>query len=160
MPKELTKKLKSDVLRQVGALPVRVRNGQVEVCLVTTRETGRWTIPKGWPMKGRHDHIAARIEAEQEAGITGRPRRKAIGSFNYWKRFLTHFALVEVSVYRLDVTDRLKTWKEQGQRQVRWVLPADAALVVEEPGLTALLRQFVEAGTAPKKMKSRSQRTA
>ncbi|ARQ14389.1 NUDIX hydrolase domain-containing protein (plasmid) [Rhizobium etli] len=41
------------VLEQFGALCLREEpGGGSEVLLITTRETGRWTIPKGWPMKG------------------------------------------------------------------------------------------------------------
>jgi 8-oxo-dGTP pyrophosphatase MutT (NUDIX family) len=39
---------------QFGVLPCRVAgNGRVQVMLLTSRETGRWVIPKGWPMKGK-----------------------------------------------------------------------------------------------------------
>jgi len=133
------KSVAAEALRQVAALPMREQDGRLEVCLVTTRSTGRWTLPKGWPIKGRKDFTAARIEAEQEAGVTGTPRRKPIGSFLYWKRRAEHFDLVNVAVYPLEATKALATWKEQGERQVRWVDPGDASLVVEEPGLAALL---------------------
>ncbi|MGJ4858336.1 NUDIX hydrolase [Labrys sp. La1] len=140
MPKKDKKKRQPDIRHQVAALPVRERDGQLEVCLITTRETSRWSIPKGWPMKGRDDWEAARIEAEQEAGLVGTVAEEPCGSFVYWKRRAEHFDLVEVSVYPLHVNATLPTWKEIGQRQVRWVLPADAALVVEEPGLSSLLQ--------------------
>ena len=38
---------------QLAALPWRrTSGGDVEVLLITSRETRRWIIPKGWPMKG------------------------------------------------------------------------------------------------------------
>jgi len=67
------------ILYQVAALPLRKKEALLEVCLVTTRETGRWTVPKGWPMKGIKDFMAAKIEAEQEAGVTGNPDKKRSG---------------------------------------------------------------------------------
>jgi 8-oxo-dGTP pyrophosphatase MutT (NUDIX family) len=133
------KEIAAAALRQVAALPMRERQGRLEVCLVTTRSTGRWTVPKGWPMKGHKDHVAARMEAEQEAGVTGKARKKPIGSFLYWKRREAHFDLVNVEVYPLDVTAVLSTWKEMDERKVCWVDPEDASIVVEEPGLAALL---------------------
>jgi 8-oxo-dGTP pyrophosphatase MutT (NUDIX family) len=133
------KEIAAAALRQVAALPMREREGRLEVCLVTTRTTGRWTVPKGWRMKGQKDHVAARIEAEQEAGVTGKVRKKPIGKFLYWKRREAHFDLVNVDVYPLDVTETLPTWKERDQRKVCWVDPGDASIVVEEPGLAALL---------------------
>ena len=141
MPKKSSKNKSEAVeaLQQVAALPMREREGRLEVCLVTTRTTGRWTLPKGWPMKGRKDYTAARIEAEQEAGVTGKPGKKPVGTFVYWKRREAHFELVNVVVFPLDVTATLPTWKEQGERKVRWVDPGDASIVVEEPGLATLL---------------------
>ena len=127
---------------QVAALPVRQREGRIEVCLVTTRTTSRWTLPKGWPMKGHSDSEAARIEAEQEAGVTGKPGKKPIGSFSYWKRLEDHFELLDVKVYLLQVTGALPKWKEQAERRVQWMSPEDASLVVDEPGLSALMRSF------------------
>src|SRR5262245_15701088 len=107
-------------LAQVAAIPLREREGGVEVCLVTTRETRRWSVPKGWQMKGRKDWAAAAIEAEQEAGLVGSVSKKPIGDYRYWKRLKTSFVLVRVSAFRLDVTSQLASWQEQGQRSVRW----------------------------------------
>jgi hypothetical protein len=129
----------STELRQVAALPLRSENGSVQVCLVTTRETRRWTIPKGWPMKDTKDCRSAAIEAEQEAGLIGKATREPVGEFLYWKRRELHFDLVRVAVYRLDVTGHLSVWREMGEREVRWFTPGDAALLVQEPGLSALL---------------------
>jgi 8-oxo-dGTP pyrophosphatase MutT (NUDIX family) len=132
-------------LRQVAALPLRSKLGQLEVCLVTTRETRRWTIPKGWPMKDIKDCKAAAIEAEQEAGLLGNVEKEPLGDFLYWKRRDLRFDLVRVTVYQLDVCGHLPVWREQGERDVRWFKPSDAALLVEESGLATLLRQLEQA---------------
>ena len=34
---------------QVAALPWRRAEGDIEVMLITSRDTGRWVLPKGWP---------------------------------------------------------------------------------------------------------------
>lgn len=134
---------KSDIanaeLRQVAAIPVRVKDGKIEVCLITTRQTRRWTVPKGWPMKGLKDHRAAAVEAMQEAGLIGETGKKAIGDYLYWKRRESHFDLVRVAVYRLDVEQHAVQWREMGQREVRWFLTDDAAALVDEAGLSALI---------------------
>lgn len=130
------------VLPQIGALPMRKVDGRLEVCLVTTRETGRWTVPKGWPMKGISDRRAAAIEARQEAGVTGKSSKKPLGTFDYWKRRPARFDLVRVTLYGLKVQKLLLDWKEKGQRQVRWMSLEDAATAVDDPGLEALLREM------------------
>ena len=60
---------------QYAALPFRLKP-QREVMLVSSRETKRWVIPKGWPMKGRKPHAAAAQEALEEAGVSARSRKR------------------------------------------------------------------------------------
>ena len=140
--KETDDSAKKPLRYQVGALPMRERDGRIEVCLVTTRTTSRWTVPKGWPMKGHKDHAAALIEAEQEAGLTGKTAKRPIGSFSYWKRLTVDFELIVVTVYPLRVTGALPVWKEQAERRVQWMSLEDASIIVDEPGLAALLRRI------------------
>lgn len=139
--------------RQVAALPWRLRGGRLEICLVTTRETRRWTVPKGWPMKGVADRRAAAIEAREEAGLDGKAAAEAIGVYTYWKRGTARFDLVRVVVYPFEVRRVRTEWKERGQREVRWMSAADAAVVVDEPELVSLLAdfnaRFVTAGERP-----------
>jgi 8-oxo-dGTP pyrophosphatase MutT (NUDIX family) len=129
--------------RQVAALPVRhTASGSREVLVITSRKTGRFIIPKGWPMKGRSDADAAALEAREEAGVVGKVRRKPIGSYTYWKRLVDEFRLVEVHVYLLKVSRQLETWQEKQSRQMAWLSPTDAALLVDEPQLVALIQDF------------------
>jgi 8-oxo-dGTP pyrophosphatase MutT (NUDIX family) len=85
-PREIVGLSEAIILHQVAALPLRKKEAMLEVCLVTTRETGRWTVPKGWPMKGIKDFLAAKIEAEQEAGVTGNPDKKPFGTSSHSQR--------------------------------------------------------------------------
>lgn len=125
---------------QIAALPIRyTENGSVEVLLITSRETRRWVIPKGWPMKGLKDHKAAAREAEEEAGLLGRIGKDPIGSYTYWKRRSDHFELCDVAVYLFIVEGQLKKWREQNERQLQWFSPEDAAERVDEPGLGDLI---------------------
>lgn len=128
---------------QVGAVPVRAAsNGSIEVLLVTTRTTRRWTIPKGWPIKGLKAHETAAREAAEEAGAVGKIRKKAVGRYLYWKRMSDHFQLCTVKVFQLTVETRLDTWRERDQRHHHWFRQEDAADLVEEPGLKAVLRSL------------------
>lgn len=125
---------------QIAALPVRrSRDGSIEVLLITSRETRRWIIPKGWPMKGLKDHKAAAREAEEEAGVKGAIRKEPIGSYSYWKRRTAHFELCQVKVYLLEVQDQLKQWREQHQREAQWFSAREAADRVDEPGLREII---------------------
>ena len=127
---------------QVGALPWR-RNPStrdLEVLLVSTLETGRWVIPKGWPWPDRSDPEAAAEEAREEAGVTGRTAAKSIGSFQYQKRRKKGVVNpVRVDVYLLEVVEELADWPEQEQRRRIWLSPQDAAERVLEPELKAII---------------------
>lgn len=129
-----------EAFSQVAALPFRIKDGKIEVLLVTSRETKRWLIPKGWPMKGKKPHKAAAQEAQEEAGVKGEIGDKPLGHYDYWKRRATHFDLCRVDVFPLRVSKQLKSWREKGQRHAQWFGVEDAALQVIEPALADLIR--------------------
>ncbi|MEJ1933950.1 NUDIX hydrolase [Nostoc sp. NIES-2111] len=131
---------------QLAALPYRRVEDGVEVLLVSSRETKRWIVPKGWPMPGRKNHKAAAIEAWEEAGVRGKVNKKSIGTYESWKRLSGHFVIVTVEVYALEVTAVLDAWKEKGQRSRMWAPPSAAAKLVDEPGLAAILADLSLAG--------------
>jgi 8-oxo-dGTP pyrophosphatase MutT (NUDIX family) len=128
--------------RQIGALPVRrTSDGSLEVLLVTTRETRRWVIPKGWPWPNTADHLAAAGEAYEEAGVVGQASTQSIGSYVYGKRRSGGVVVpLRVTVYRVDVEEELETWPEQQERQRAWFSVTDAAAAVQEADLSALIR--------------------
>jgi len=92
--------------------------------LITSRETRRWVIPKGWPMRGLKPHRAAEREAYEEAGLKGHIGKVAVGTYAYEKRLANGVAVpCEVSVYPLQVTSQRKRWPEMSQRDGRWFSP-------------------------------------
>jgi 8-oxo-dGTP pyrophosphatase MutT (NUDIX family) len=130
-------------LRQVAALPFRIgADGAAQVLLVTSRATRRWIIPKGWLMKGLKPCDAAAQEALEEAGVVGRVDKKPIGRYAYFKRREAHFDICEVDVYLLAVEKQAKTWRERGERKAEWFSFEEAAQLVEEPGMVAILRDL------------------
>ena len=124
---------------QVAALPVRSGPEGSQVMLVTSRETRRWIVPKGWPMKGRKDHESAAVEAFEEAGIEGKVHKHPIGAYTYHKRTGKTFEACRVMVYRLDVDKERPHWLEGNQRTRQWFALSEAAEVVSEPGLASMI---------------------
>lgn len=127
---------------QYAALPYR-DEGELEVLLVTSRETRRWIIPKGWPMASRHAWESAAREALEEAGVEGAVSHTPVGTYIYDKR-LAGGVLVpcSVEVFALKVARQRKQWREKDQREVRWVPIAEAIEMVQEQGLKIILRAF------------------
>lgn len=128
---------------QVAAIPVRrSESGAVEVLLVTSRETRRWVVPKGWPWRKIKDHEAAAGEAWEEAGVRGHPIPESIGTFTYDKRRNGDQRQLTVSVYLLEVSEIAEQWPEIDERQRQWFSPAAAAGLVAEPELKVILLQL------------------
>lgn len=129
---------------QYAALPWRVSEEKgVEILLATSRDTKRWVIPKGWPMKGRKPHIVAAIEAQQEAGLHGKIEKNKLGEFEYEKRMKGGAAVdCLVEVFSLRVERQRKKWPEMGQRVTYWFPYAAAADQVDEPQLRAIILAF------------------
>jgi 8-oxo-dGTP pyrophosphatase MutT (NUDIX family) len=95
-------------------LPLRqAKNGALEIMLVTSRQTGRWIIPKGWTSKRLVAYRAAAREARQEAGVEGKIGRQAIGSYQYVKPELGEATPIDGAVYLLTVSKQCKRWPEK-----------------------------------------------
>jgi 8-oxo-dGTP pyrophosphatase MutT (NUDIX family) len=128
---------------QVAALPWRRASKGVEIMLVTSRGSGRWILPKGWPEAGEALWDAAAREADEEAGISGIVSPQELGAYRYEKSKGSEGASAfEVKVYPLEVQTVAKTWREHGQRHRQWFPVADAAAKVREPDLAALIADF------------------
>jgi len=142
---------RNGVRMQYAALPYRIADG-LEILLITSRETGRWVLPKGWPIKGKTAHDTAAREALEEAGVRGKIGKGAIGHYSYGKRLSDGGVLAcTVEVYPLAVERQLRRWPERGQRTLGWFDPSDAANLVQEPQLSAVIEAFAEqmAGSIP-----------
>ena len=128
--------------QQVAALCYRGAGDNKEVLLVTSRDTGRWIIPKGWPMRGKDGPGSAMQEAWEEAGVreatsVGDP----IGMYTYEKRKDSGWSFpVETMVYPVSVEKLEDKFPEVKERTRKWFSPAEAANLVQEPELKTILR--------------------
>ena len=128
------------IYHQIAALPFRRQARRLEVLMITSRETKRWVIPKGWPMEGLADYEAAKMEAFEEAGIDGRIDHTPIGHFDYHKRLKSgDTKFICVQVYGLHVTELKRNWPEKHQRKRQWFSPANAAQLVAEVQLKDII---------------------
>jgi 8-oxo-dGTP pyrophosphatase MutT (NUDIX family) len=129
--------------QQVGALCYRIdmATNDLEVLLITTRESHRWAIPKGWPMNGKSPHQAAKQEALEEAGVSGKVSKRVFGHFTYLKCLADGEKVpCMVEVHLLRAEHAVTAYKEQGQRKILWCSCFEAAVKVGEPELKGLFR--------------------
>nr|WP_281501240.1 NUDIX hydrolase [Aliiroseovarius sp. S1123] len=133
---------KRSVRTQFGALPFRIHDGKVEFLLITSRGTGRWIIPKGWPMDGETPAGAAATEATEEAGVEGQLYHQVLGFYAYDKGFAGERLPCVVAVFPLKVKKQLKAYREKGERRRKWVSRKKAAQMVSEPELRQIIKDF------------------
>jgi ADP-ribose pyrophosphatase YjhB (NUDIX family) len=129
---------------QYAALPFRRRAGRaLEVLLVTSRETQRWIIPKGWPDRKLPPYVLAAHEAIEEAGVSGILDKKSIGTYSYEKR-LSDGSVVNchVKVFALEVKRQMPRWKEQRQRRRKWFEAGKAATAIKQSELSAIITRL------------------
>lgn len=131
---------------QVGALCWRLHKGRVQVLLVTSRDTGRWVLPKGWPMAGKTAEAAAAREAWEEAGVEGLAQAQSIGRYCYDKiRPNAVPLLCCVDVFPLRVRRLKSDFPEHKQRRRKWFSAVEAASLVAEAELATMLMQVHDA---------------
>lgn len=129
--------------QQYGAICYRKGSEGPEVLLLTSRDTGRWVIPKGWPMAGKPSHEVAAQEAYEEAGVQGKAAPDPVGSFLYTKVLDNGLRIpCRVQVYPLKVEAMLDTFPEKDSRRLEWVGFPEAARRVRESELKTLLQRF------------------
>jgi len=135
---------------QYAALPWRKTGNSLQILLITTRNTRRWIVPKGWPLPGCTPGECAAREAIEEAGIVGQVAPRAIGSFHYDKRRKSgEVVRCEVHVFPLEVLHQRRTWAEKAVRKIRWCSVEDALAQVGEPGLRRLIAKFAKRAGNP-----------
>lgn len=130
--------------QQYAALCHRIgKGGKLEIMLVTSRETHRWIIPKGWPMGDKPSHEVAAQEAFEEAGVRGRAQSQSLGHYNYMKRLRNGLDVdTRVQVYALEISSLEDDFPEKRERERAFFTPREAAERVGEPGLKRLIRTF------------------
>lgn len=129
---------------QVAALCYDQDGPKKKILLITSRDTGRWILPKGWPIDGLDAAGAAVQEAWEEAGVTtSQEIPEPMGQFTYDKTMDSGgIATVEAHVFAIKVDTLEQEYPESGERSRKWVSPTQAADMVAEPELRELLRNI------------------
>ena len=134
---------KRDVRTQFGTLCYRVQNDKVQILLVTSRGTGRWIMPKGWPMHGATPIQAAAREAWEEAGVEGKIMGNAIGIYSYNKLEDKKDDLpCIVAIFPMKVQRLADDYPEVSMRRRKWFSIEKAAAKLDEPELRQIVRSF------------------
>ena len=134
--------------KQVAALCWRARP-VLEVLLITSLNSKRWILPKGWPEPDLTAAQSAAREAFEEAGVTGKTSDKPIGTYHYLKEKKDGSGMpCMVEIFGLKITGQAEDWPEKGTRELAWLSPEQASVRISEPGLRSILRTFHKTQTA------------
>ena len=133
-------------MHQIAALPFYdIPGGGVDICLVTSRGSGRWIIPKGNPIRGLAPHEVAAREALEEAGLVGHVGKRCIGTFKFDRIRNGRDTTCLVDVYALKVERQMQTWTEMHERSVLRCNVRTALSLVSVPNLATLINRYVMA---------------
>ena len=127
-----------DAVRQAGAIPYTVVEGQVVFLIITSRRSGRWIFPKGALIEGMEPGEVAAHEALEEAGVEGEVQAQPVGSYRTIKTLALRRAVIEVDMYPLRVERQLDEWREQKSRHRHWVILPEAKRLLSDPRLAEL----------------------
>ena len=115
---------------QVAALPYRSHARGRDILLITSRRSGRWILPKGWPHHGTSLAQSAAREAYEEAGIHGTIWQHEIGRFITTKAMQDGSVSYPVAVFALKVEVELEVWPECADRRRQWFALAEASGII------------------------------
>ncbi len=140
----ITPILRRPKMRQVAALCYRQGQHGREVLMITSRGTGRWILPKGWPVSRLTFQKSALQEAWEEAGVKrGKITKATIGQYSYTKHLDAGFDTpCDVDVFAVEVVELSPDYPEQSERKREWMAPGKAASLVAEPELKSILQSF------------------
>lgn len=134
---------KRSVRTQFAALCYRLRKGKTQVLLISSRNGGRWIIPKGWPMHEMTPAQASKVEAFEEAGVEGKVLETCLGIYSTVRQSPDDEELpCIVAVFPLRVKRLLKKYPESTQRTRKWCSPKKAAKLIDDPELAQIVAAF------------------
>jgi len=129
---------------QVAALCYKETEDGKMVLLITSRDTGRWIVPKGWPIEGKNGAQSALQEAWEEAGVKKADiEEEPVGYYDYAKGLKDGSSIpIKAQVYLTRVRNLKKSYPEVEERERAWFSPRQAAQLVDEPDLKSILEDF------------------
>ena len=141
-PLDLRNAHKTDTRAQVAALCWRKKKGKVQICLITSRGSKRWIIPKGWPIHNHTPSASAAVEAFEEAGLQGFVSDQVLGIYGHRAPDRLENAPILTMVFPMQVDKVRSDWPERKQRRRKWFSIEKASKKVDDPALRAIIQTF------------------
>lgn len=123
---------------QSCVIPYRIKNGKLEILLITSLRKKKWIVPKGFVEYNLTAFESAKKEAYEEAGVLGANETTELGEFKIEKGA----DLTIVKVYSMEVTEELETYPEMNMRKRKWHSFENAAEILELPQVKTYLNKL------------------
>jgi 8-oxo-dGTP pyrophosphatase MutT (NUDIX family) len=120
---------------QAATIPFRNSHGTVKVCLIRRRGSEFWSLPKGTVDPGETHQKTALKESWEEAGLLGRLCGEPLGTYRYEKKG----AMLDVSVFLMEVIAHEDEWDEDDIRERRWFTLHEATELLSQHPVQELL---------------------
>jgi len=125
------------IFDQSAVIPYRKNDdGSIEIMLVTTKE-GNWTIPKGIIEDDLSPRASAAKEALEEAGISGKVKKKKVGTYSY-KKWGENYC---VKVYMMKVKMVHSKWDEEHFRERLWIPLKKVSKFINHENLLSIIKE-------------------
>lgn len=110
---------------QVGILPYMIKDGKLQVLLVTNSSGNRWILPKGQQEVGMTPHEVALMEGVEEGGVLGAIR-------NDVRLRIQMSDGRSLQIYAMKISKLLGSWPEERVRLRRLLPISDALKLIED----------------------------
>ena len=126
---------------QSAALPYRIKNGKLEILLITSTKKHKWIIPKGIVEPEMSPQRSAEKETLEEAGVYGKVSDNCIGSYRYEKWQAE--CVVDVYPFKVSRVCNEKNWPEN-HRKRDWFSVEQAVEKLQQPELVVMIKSLAE----------------
>ena len=111
---------------QIGVLPYLMKQGKLQVLLVTSSSGNRWIIPKGHQEPDMTSHEVAMMEAVEEGGVLGTLHQEL-----HLRCQMSNGRFLQL--YAMKISKLLNSWPEEHLRVRRLVPLMEALRLIDDP---------------------------
>lgn len=125
----------SFIYKQSSVIPYRLKEGTLEILLITSISGKRWIVPKGFIEFNMTAFESAKKEAFEEAGVSGSNETINLGEYTIEK----YDGLYNVKVFTMEVNKEYDDFPEKRLRKRKWFQFEEAVNAVEIKELEGML---------------------
>lgn len=123
-----------------AVIPYRLKDGKLEILLVTSIKKKNWIVPKGYIEFNLTPFESAKKEAYEEAGVVGSNETVEVGQFINEKKSGKEL----VKVYTMEVDEELDDYPEKNLRKRKWFVYEEAIEKVQNAQIKNFLKKLKE----------------